>query len=123
MVCDSPERPEQHEGRAVDQRRLDEGLRGQRRGPEIKRGAGEAPAGDERERRDEPVDVAQLQRQSAAPVDAAPVPPDVIGEPDDDRERGEAVAQYARLFAFGIFLQARGPTDSAPRSARGRPAA
>jgi hypothetical protein len=93
-VC-GPERPEHRRRRSGGERRLHESLQRQRRGPEIQSGARPAPAGQQSQRRDQAVPVADLQRQAGAPIEAVPIPPNVVGEPVTDGECRERAPQYA----------------------------
>ena len=96
-----PECPEHQQGRSGRQRRLNEGLQRQRAGPEIQRRSRPAPACHQSQRRHQPVEVADLQRQPGAQIKAVPVPPHIVGKPVANGERGERAAQCR----FGISLQ------------------
>jgi hypothetical protein len=69
--------------------RLDEGLKGQREGPEVQRCAQPAPACEQRQRCDEAVEVADVQRQAGGGIELVAVPPNIVSDPVDDRENAE----------------------------------
>ena len=88
-----PEGPEHQRGRSRGQRRLDEGLKRQRGGPKIQSRAYETPPAQQRQRRDQPVEVAHLQRQAGARIEPVPIPPRRVGKPITNSERRQRAAQ------------------------------
>ena len=113
-----PEGPEHQRGRSRGQRRLDEGLKRQRGGPKIQSRVHETPAGQQRQRRDQPVEVAHLQRQAGARIEPVPIPPRRVGKPITNSERRQRAAQDDLPLWFQRSANERGRSDC--RQANGK---